>query len=92
MSARKRLLILAVVPALTLLLSSQTATPVLAPKPPQLKLEIIPLKKTYFVGETVFVKYRLTSLADGTLFSSACRGSRAILYGILHYGRDVLTS
>jgi len=49
------------------LLSSQTATPVLAPKPPQLKLEIIPLKKTYSVGETVFVKYRLTSLIDGTL-------------------------
>ena len=49
------------------LLSSQTATPLLAPKPPQLKLEIIPLKKTYFVGETVFVKYKLTSLVDGTL-------------------------
>ena len=49
------------------LLSPQTAAPVLAPKPPQVKLEIIPLKRTYFVGETVLVKYRLTSLADGTL-------------------------
>jgi hypothetical protein len=36
-------------------------------KPPQLKLELIPLKKTYDVGETVVVRYRLTSLADGSL-------------------------
>jgi hypothetical protein len=49
------------------LLSSQTAAPVLAPKPPHLKLEIVPVKKTYFVGESVFVRYRLTSLVDGTL-------------------------
>src|SRR5579864_8735219 len=67
MSARRRLLIPAAVLALAPMLSSQTAAPVLAPKPLQLKLEIIPLKKTYFVGETVLVKYRITSLVDGTL-------------------------
>ena len=67
MSPRRRLLILAAALTLTPLLASQTATQSTAPKPPQLKLEIIPLKKTYFVGETVFVKYRLTSLVVGTL-------------------------
>ena len=36
-------------------------------KPPQLQLEITPLKQVYKVGETVFVKYKLTSLTDGTL-------------------------
>jgi hypothetical protein len=36
-------------------------------KPPQLKLEVIPLKSIYRVGETVLVKYKLTSLVDGTL-------------------------
>jgi hypothetical protein len=36
-------------------------------KRPQLKLEVIPLKKTYTVGETVVVRYRLMSLEDGTL-------------------------
>jgi hypothetical protein len=35
--------------------------------PPKLTLEITPLKKSYLVGETVFVKYKLTSLVDGTL-------------------------
>jgi hypothetical protein len=38
-----------------------------APKSPQLKLEVIPLKKTYALGETVLLKYRLTSLVDGTM-------------------------
>ncbi|MGO9084409.1 MAG: hypothetical protein ACLQBK_04215 [Candidatus Sulfotelmatobacter sp.] len=41
--------------------------PAEAPRPPQLKLEVIPLKKTYTVGETVSLKYRLTSLVDGTM-------------------------
>lgn len=34
---------------------------------PQLRLEIVLLKQVYGVGETVSLKYRLTSLADGTL-------------------------
>lgn len=67
MAFRRLFLLSAPFVAALQLLSSQTATPVLAPKPPQLDLEITPAKKTYFVGETVFVKYRLTSLADGTL-------------------------
>lgn len=36
-------------------------------KPPQLQLEITPLNHVYKVGETVFIKYKLTSLVDGTL-------------------------
>jgi hypothetical protein len=67
MALGRLLLIPAAVLALTPLPSAQTTKLAPAPKLPQLKLEIIPLKKTYFVGETVFVKYRLTSLADGTL-------------------------
>jgi len=51
----------------TSVLSAQSAKSTPAPRPPQLTLEIIPAKKTYFVGETVFVKYKLTSLVDGTL-------------------------
>ncbi len=35
--------------------------------PPQLKVELILSKKTFKVGETVEVRYRLTSLVDGTL-------------------------
>jgi hypothetical protein len=49
------------------LLSAQAASPVPPTKPPQLQLEITSVKRTYFVGETLFVKYKLTSLADGTL-------------------------
>lgn len=52
---------------LTSVLSAQSAKSTPAPRPPQLTLEIIPAKKTYFVGETLFVKYKLTSLVDGTL-------------------------
>ena len=48
-------------------LSAQDAPAMKEPKPPQVKLEIVPLKKTYLVGETVLVKYKLTSLVDGTL-------------------------
>lgn len=47
--------------------SAQHTLPAQLPKPPQLKLEIIPLKKIYKVGEAAVVKYRLTSLADGTV-------------------------
>jgi len=47
--------------------AAQQTPPPETPKPPQLKLEVIPLKKTYAVGETVVVKYLLTSLVDGTL-------------------------
>jgi hypothetical protein len=55
--------------ALTLrpLLTAQTAAPDPTRKEPQLKLEIIPLKRSYRVGEIVFVRYKLTGLADGTL-------------------------
>jgi hypothetical protein len=35
--------------------------------PPKLKLEVIPLKRTYLVGETLFGKYKLPSVVDGTL-------------------------
>jgi hypothetical protein len=52
---------------LTTSLSAQTAEPDPPKKPPQLKLEVIPTKRVYKVGDTVFVKYKLTSLADGTL-------------------------
>ncbi len=48
-------------------LSAQEAQASNEHKGPQLKLEVVPLKKTYLVGETVFVKYKLTSLVDGTL-------------------------
>jgi hypothetical protein len=34
---------------------------------PQLKLEVIPLKTTYRLGERPVMKYRLTSLVDGAL-------------------------
>ena len=47
-------------------LTAQTVKPEPA-KPPQLTLEIIPVKKAYVVGETLFVKYKLISLSDGTL-------------------------
>lgn len=46
--------------------AAQQTPPAEAPKP-QLKLEVIPLKKTYTVGETIVLKYRLTSLVDGKL-------------------------
>jgi hypothetical protein len=67
MALRRLLLIPVAVLTLTLVLSTQTAKPSPTPKPPQLTLEIIPVKKAYVVGETLFVKYKLTSLADGTL-------------------------
>jgi hypothetical protein len=67
MALHRLLLILAAVLALSPISSAQTNKPSPTHKPPQLTLEIIPLKKSYFVGETVFVKYRLTSLVDGTL-------------------------
>ena len=47
--------------------ASAQQTPPEPAKPPQLKLEVIPSKTTYIVGETLAVKYRLTSLMDGTL-------------------------
>lgn len=37
------------------------------PKPQQLKLEIAPSKRTYSLGEAVLVRYKLTSLMDGTV-------------------------
>jgi hypothetical protein len=49
------------------LLEAQVKPPETRTKPPQLKLEVILLKSSYRVGETVFVKYKLTSLVDGTL-------------------------
>ena len=66
MALSRLLLIPTAVLTLTSVLSAQNANSTPAPKPPQLKLEIIPAKKTYFVGETVFVRYKLTSLVDGT--------------------------
>jgi hypothetical protein len=36
-------------------------------KPPQLKLEIAPSKRTHTIEEAVLVRYKLTSLVDGTL-------------------------
>jgi hypothetical protein len=67
--AFRRLFLLSV-PFVTVaqLLTAQTVKLDPAPRQPQLTLEVIPLKKTYFVGETLFVKYKLTSLVDGTLF------------------------
>jgi len=38
-----------------------------APSVPQLKVELILSKKTFKVGETIELRYRLTSLIDGTL-------------------------
>lgn len=67
MTLSRLLLIPVAALTLTFVLSAQNAKPTLAPKPPQLTLEIIPAKKTYSVGETIFVKYKLTSLVDGTL-------------------------
>ncbi len=49
------------------LVLGQAPPPIVTPRPPQLKLEVLPVKQTYFVGETLFVKYKLTSLIDGTL-------------------------
>ena len=78
------LLILAAVLSLTPVLSAQSAKTTPAAKPPQLTLEIIPLKKTYFVGETVFVKYKLTSLIDGTLcFPNASAEAQQFVTGYL---------
>jgi len=76
--------------ALLCLLLRQTASAQMEalPKAPQLKLEIIPAKKTYRVGETVFVRYKLTSLADGTiLFSDANPRVYAARHWIPKHGR-----
>ena len=48
-------------------LAVEQEAPSAPPKQPQLTLEVIPSKKIYRVGETVSVRYRLTSIVDGTL-------------------------
>jgi hypothetical protein len=67
MALRRLLLIPAAVLTLTLVLSAQTAKPSPTPKPPQLKLEVVPAKKTYNVAEPVVVKYKFTNLSDKTV-------------------------
>ena len=46
---------------------AQQLTRMEGPNSPSLKLELIPVTKTYKIGEPLVVKYRLTSLVDGTL-------------------------
>jgi hypothetical protein len=67
MALRRLILVPLVATALSLTLHAQVKPSEAKTKPPQLKLEVIPTKKVYKVGDTVFVKYRLTSLVDGTL-------------------------
>jgi len=67
MAFKRSILIAFVMAALSPLLHAQVKPQETQTKPPQLKLEVIPLKTIYTVGETVFVRYRLTSLVDGTL-------------------------
>jgi len=66
--ARRRLILILLATARSIsLIHAQVKPQTTQTKPPQLKLEVIPLKSSYRVGETVFVKYKLTSLVDGTL-------------------------
>jgi hypothetical protein len=64
---RRLFLLLVAAPAVGLSLAAQTQPQETRANVPQIKLEVTPTKKTYRVGETVFVKYKLTSLSDGTL-------------------------
>lgn len=67
MAFKRLILVPFVTAALSPLLHAQVKPQETQTKPPQLKLEVIPTKKVYKVGDTVFVKYKLTSLVDGTL-------------------------
>jgi len=46
---------------------AQQSPPQDSAKQPQLKLQVVSLRKSYKIGERLVVRYRLTSLADGTL-------------------------
>jgi hypothetical protein len=63
-----RLLLISSVVLITMSLSrAQNTLPALPKNPPELKLEIIPVKKAYLLGEPVVVKYKFTNLSDRTL-------------------------
>lgn len=67
MVLKRLILVPFVISAMNPLLHAQVKPQGTQTKPPQLKLELIALKSSYRIGETVFVKYKLTSLVDGTL-------------------------
>ena len=63
----RRLSFLPIAVLITPLLSAQNATSALVPKPPLLRLEVVPANTTYRVGEAVVVKYKITNLSDKTI-------------------------
>jgi len=67
MARRRLILVLLATAWLISLIHAQVKPQATQAKTPQLKLEVIPTKNVYTVGEIVFVKYKLTSLVDGTL-------------------------
>jgi hypothetical protein len=67
MACRRLILVAFVSAALSPLLHAQVKPPETQTKPPQIKLEVIPTKETYSVGEDVVVKYKLTNPSDMTV-------------------------
>src|SRR5271169_4768147 len=67
MAFKRLILVPFAIAAVSPLLHAQIKPQETQAKPPQLKLEMIPGKKTYRVGEAVVVKYKLTNLSDTTV-------------------------